>query len=289
VEVGGECDGAARFALRFVTPLRVVALEPMPETPVPSMLPSFLFLLLFGGVAAAAFLWNRKRSARRLVQAGQSQREFLEQTGFRVVGAEHADLDQQAELALKALMQEGGDPGQEWIRDCGGVQVRHFFRRVQKNNSNYYWCRWSTRLAQPPRIGLQVVEKRLVGKLSGVDNFIESRSYEWRQLFPNQVSLRDSELEKRFLVFGNDPALVLTALQANGVRDALLACQQVDLSVDADGVVFSDPFRENILAALGGAVGVMMVGADPRAMTQMILPVHERVSWLAAALARACA
>lgn len=261
----------------------------MPETPVPSMLPSFLFLLLFGGVAAAAFLWNRKRGARHLVQAGQSQREFLEQTGFRVVGAEHADLGQQADLALQALMQEGGDSGQEWVRDCGGVEVRHFFRRVQKNNSNYYWCRWSTRLAQPPRIGLQVVEKRLVGKLSGLDNFIESRSYEWRQLFPLPVPLADAELEKRFLVFGSDPALVLTALGANGVRDALLACKQVDLSVDAQGVVFSDPFRENILAALGGSVGVMMVGANPRAMMQMILPVHDRVSWLSATLARACA
>lgn len=262
----------------------------MPETPQPpSMLPSFLLLLLFGGAALAVFLWNRKRGRQHLVQAGQSQRQFLEQTGFRVVGAEHADLTQQAELALKALMQEGGEPGQEWVRDCGGVEVRHFFRRVQKNNSNYYWCRWSTSLARPPRIGLQVVEKRLVGKLSGLDNFIENRSYEWRQLFPLQVSLADAELAKRFLVFGNDPALVATALQANGVRDALLACKQVDLSVDAQGVVFSDPFRENILAALGGGVGVMMVGANPHALTQMILPVHERVSWLAATLARACA
>ena len=262
----------------------------MPETPqVPSMWPSFLLLLLFGGGALAVFLWTRKRAAQHLVKASESQRQFLEQTGFRVVGAERADLSQQAELAMRALMQEGGDPGQEWVRDCGGVEVRHFFRRVQKNDSNYYWCRWSSRLAGPPRIGLQVVEKRLVGKLSGLDNFIENRSYEWRQLFPHQVALQDAELDKRFLVFGNDPALVLTVLQANGVRNALLSCKQVDLSVDAEGVVFSDPFRENILAALGGGTGVMLMGADPAAMMQMITPVHERVSWLSATLARACA
>jgi len=224
-----------------------------------------------------------------MIQAGLSQRAFLEQTGFRVVGAEHADLGQQAELALKALMQEGGESGQEWTRDCGGVQVHHFFRRVQQANINCYWCRWSTPLAHAPRIALQVIEKRLVGKLAGVDNFIENKSYEWRQLLPNPVPLGDAELDKRFLVFGNDPALVRTALGANGVRDLLLACKQVDLSVDAQGVVFSDPFRENILAAVGGGVGVMMVGANPHALTQMILPVHDRVSWLAATLARACA
>jgi hypothetical protein len=253
------------------------------------MLPSFLLMLLFGGALAVFFLWNKRKQAQRGVLASQSFREFLEQTGFRVVGAEQAELGQQADLALSALGQEGGESGQEWVRDCGGVQVRHFFRRVQKHNSNYYWCRWSTRLAQPPRVALQVIEKRLVGKLSRVDNFIENKSYEWQQLFPHQVQLSDAELEKRFVVYGNDPALVLTALRANGVRDSLLACKQVDLSVGADGVVFSDPFRENIMAALGGGTGLLLVGYDPRAITQMILPVHDRVSWLAAALARACA
>ncbi|HEX2874381.1 MAG TPA: hypothetical protein VHP33_24170 [Polyangiaceae bacterium] len=260
----------------------------MPPTPEPSMLPSFLMLLLFGGAAAAVFVWNQRKLARRGVVASQSFREFLEQTGFRVVGAERADLGQQAELALRALGQEGGESGQEWVRDCSGVEVRHFFRRVQKNNSNYYWCRWSAPLRQPPRIGLQVIERRLIGKQSLVDNFIENKSYEWRQLFPHQVPLADPELDKRFVVYGNDPALVLTALGANGVRDSLLACKQVDLSVGTDGVVFSDPFRENILAALGGGTGLLMMGYDPRAMTQMILPVHDRVSWLAASLARAC-
>ena len=82
---------------------RVVAREPMPPTPEPSMLPSFLMLLLFGGAAAAVFVWNQRKLGRRGVVASQSFREFLEQTGFRVVGAERADLGQQAELAGRAL------------------------------------------------------------------------------------------------------------------------------------------------------------------------------------------
>lgn len=257
----------------------------MPETPVPSMLPTYLLLLVFGALAVVALAWSRKRGARQMQQAAQSLCDFLQESGFRVVGAEQADLGQQADLALNALMQEGGEAGQEWVRDCAGVEIRHFFRRVQKNNTNYYWCRWSTPLPQPPRIGLQIVEKGRNGKPS----VLENRSYEWRQLFPQQVPLADPELEQRFTVYGNDPALVRTALGANGVKAALLGCKQVDLSVDAEGVVFSDPFRENILAALGGGTGMLMVGYDPQAMMRMIAPVHERVSWLAATLARTCA
>jgi hypothetical protein len=286
LHTGAIAMGTGSVFLRSRSELGVVVFEPMQE---PSMLPSVLIMLLFGGALGGYFLWNKQKQAQRALLTSQSFREFLEQTGFRVAGAEAADLAQQANLALSALAQEGGEKGQEWVRDCSGVPVRHFFRRVQKNNSNYYWCRWSTSLAQPPRVGLQVIEKRLIGKLAKVDNFVENKRYEWQQLFPNQVALTDAELEKRFVVYGNDPALVLTALGANGVRDSLLACKQVDLSVGADGVVFSDPFRENIMAALGGGVGLMMAGYDPRAITQMILPVHDRVSWLTAALARACA
>ena len=66
------------------------------------MLPSLLLLLLFGGAAAAVFVWNQRKLARRSVLASQSFREFLEQTGFRVVGAEGADLGRQADLALHA-------------------------------------------------------------------------------------------------------------------------------------------------------------------------------------------
>ncbi len=246
-------------------------------------------VVLIAGAYAAYFIWIKKKQARRSVLASSAFREFFEQTGFRVVGAEGADLSQHADLALRALGQEGGEQGQEWVRDCAGVEVRHFFRRKQQNNTNFYWCRWSARLPGAPRIGLQVIERSLVGTLSKVDNFIENKSYEWQQQFPQRIALADPELDKRFLVFGNDAALVMTALQANGVRESLLACAQVDLTVDAEGVVFSDPFRKNVLAALGGGTGLMMIGYDPRAMTQMILPVHDRVSWLAATLTRTCA
>jgi hypothetical protein len=245
--------------------------------------------LLFGGLFAGYFFWVTKKRASYQLAAGQAFREFLEQTGFRVVGAQQADLGEQARLALTAIGQEGGTTGQEWVRDCGGVEVRHFFKRVQQNGTNYYWCRWSSKLAHQPRILLQVVERRLVGAMAKIDNFVESKSYEWQQELPHRVTLADPELERRFLVYASEPAAAAQVLQSQGVKDMLLASKHVDLDVTADGVKLSDPFRDNIMAALGGGVGLMMSGYDPKSMTQAIQTVHERSCWLVATLSRACA
>lgn len=245
--------------------------------------------LLGAGLFAGYFFWMMKKRAAHQVAAGQAFREFLEQTGFRVVGSEQADLAQQAALALGAIGQEGGPTGQEWVRDCGGIEVRHFFKRLQHNGTNYYWCRWSTKLAHQPRIALQVIERRLVGTMAKIDGFVESKRYEWSPELPHQVTLADPELERRFLVYANEPAAAAQVLQSQGVRDMLLACKHVDLDVSADGVRFADPFRDNMMAALGGGMGLLMAGYDPKTITSAIQAVHERSCWLVATLSRACA
>lgn len=245
--------------------------------------------LLILGLFAGYFFWTMKKRAAQQLVAGEAFRDFLQQTGFRVVGAEQQDLSQQAELALRAIGQEGGPTGQEWVRDCGGVEVRHFFRRVEKNGTTYYWCRWSSRSSHGPRVLLQVIERSAVGTLAKLDQLVESRQYDWKQELPHSVALADPELTRRFLVFANDPAWVAQLLQRPGVRDALLACKHVDLDVKPDGVRLADPFRVNLLAALGGGAGMLMAGYDPRAITQAIQPVHERSCWLVATLSRACA
>jgi hypothetical protein len=250
---------------------------------------SVITTLLVAGLFAGYFWWTLKKRAAHQLAAGHAFREFFEQTGFRVVGAEHAALAQQAELALGAVGREGGVTGQEWLRDCGGIEVRHFFKHVQRNGTNYYWCRWSAKLPQRPRILLQVVERRLVGAMAKIDNFVESKSYDWQQLLPHQVTLADPALDGRFLVYANDPAAAAQVLQSQGVRDMLLASKHVDLDVNDDRVRLSDPFRDNIKAALGGGVGLLMTGYDPKIMTQAIRTVHERSCWLVATLSRACA
>jgi hypothetical protein len=60
---------------------------------------------------------------------------------------------------------------------------------VQQNGTNYYCCRWPSKLAQQPRIALQVVERWLVGAMAKVDNLVESKSYDWQQQLPHRVTL----------------------------------------------------------------------------------------------------
>ena len=67
-------------------------------------------------------------------------------------------------LALNAIGQEGGPTGQEWAR------------------TNYYWCRWSAKLVHQPRIALEVVQRRLVGTMAKIDNFVESKKYAWTRV-----------------------------------------------------------------------------------------------------------
>ncbi len=250
---------------------------------------SLMFSLLLAAACFAYYAWVSKKRYENQLLAARCLREFLEQTGFRVVGAEGADLSRQAELALAAIGQEGGAQGHEWVKQVGGVPVRHFFRRVHENGTNFYWSRWSVALTLPPRIALQVIERRLVGVSGSVDNLIENRSYAWRQVCPQRVRVGDPELDRRFLFFGHDPALVSYVLKTDGVRELLLACTQVDLSVDANGVRFSDPFRENLTSAFGAGTGALLSGYDPKFITGAIQPVHERICWLAATLARVCA
>jgi len=248
------------------------------------LLPTLGFIAAFAGYA----VWMSKKRAQNQVVASQSFVGFMQQTGYRVAGAAEAPVEEHARKALAAVAAMGGPEGQEWVRDCGGVEVRHFFRAVTKNNQTYYWCRWTAPLPRPPRFGLQIVDRRLVGAVGKLDNFVENRSYEWKKQFPHVVQVGDPELDARFLFLGDNPELLVRALRTAGLREMLLACTQVDIWTDAKSVNFSDPFRENLKAAYGGGMGLLAAGYDPNAIVAAILPVHDRIGWLVAGLARAC-
>ena len=112
-----------------------------------------------------------------------------------------------------------------------------------------------------------------------------NRSYAWEKRFP-AFEIGDRELDKRFLFFSDAPEELTRIVSSSGVREMLLACKQVDLYSDAQGIHFTDPFRENLLAAFGGGTGALISGYDPKVMMAAILPVHERIGWLVAGLAR---
>ena len=110
-------------------------------------------VLLFGGFFAWYYVTMTKKRDRLNRDAGETFRGFLEETGYRVAILAGAPIEEHARVALAAQTAMGGPGGQEWVRNCGGVQIRHFFRAVTQNNTNYLWCRWTAPLVRPPRFG----------------------------------------------------------------------------------------------------------------------------------------
>jgi hypothetical protein len=249
----------------------------------------FLPVVLFAALFGAYFVWMGKKKAAMQGQALVGMRRLLEETGFRVAAIHQAPIEEHVRVAIAALGTMGGSEGQEWIRVCSGVRVHHFFRAVYEDQRNLFWCKWYASFQHPPRVALQIIERKLVGTMASVGNFLENRSYAWEQELPHPVSSGDRDLDARFLFFGHHPDAVRAVLQTQGLRDLLLATSQVDLRVSAEGVCFTDPFRENLKAAFGGGAGALMSGYDMEALTLSQIPVHERISSVVATLARACA
>jgi hypothetical protein len=242
-------------------------------------------LVIVAAIFAAYAVWIGKKRAQGSKDLIEITAALLQQTGFRVASARNAPFDEHVRLVAGAFATFGGREGQEWIRDCGGIPLRHFQRQDSEGNRVFHWCKWFTPLGHPPRVRLQIVEKRLVGTMEGLGNFIENKSYGWTQRFPYKVPMGDPELDARFLFFGDDPDAVRHAIRAPGLRDLLLAATQVDAWVDHETVTASDPFRENFKAAMGGAMGALL--GDAKGTSSAMIAVHERMSWIVAALARA--
>ena len=250
---------------------------------------TFLPVVLFGVLFGAYFVWMGKKKALMDGQAAVGMRRLLEQTGFRVAAIQHAPIEEHVRVAMAALGTMGGPEGQEWVCARDGVSVRHFFKAAFEAQRTLYWCKWYASLSRPPRVALQIVDRRLVGTMASVGNFLENKSYGWQQELPHAVPTGDRELDARFLVFGHFPDAVRAVLQTPGLRDLLLATSQVDVRVNAEGATFTDPFRENLTAAFGGGAGALMSGYDMEALAASQIPVHERISGVVATLASACA
>jgi hypothetical protein len=106
-------------------------------------------------------------------------------------------------------------------------------------------------------------------------------------LYPVPVNSGNPELDRRFLVFGEDPNAVLHVLSAPGLTDLLLGCAEVDLTVHSDRIVLADPTQKNMVAGMGGQIGNMALGADMTKRMELTIPVHDRMAQIPALVASA--
>jgi hypothetical protein len=162
-------------------------------------------------------------------------RMFFERTGYR-----YADILGQpveAHLAHGEQLMKGASKGYRlhMVRDFHGLPIHSVQEYVvetgltsSKTSTRYAW---SVPLQQPARFHLQIAEKSLRGLAKGVKAAFSSSERVWNQQYPHEVTSGDPQFDGRFFVYADDPQAAYAALQAPALRQVLLQCTEVDLTV----------------------------------------------------------
>jgi hypothetical protein len=257
-------------------------------SPLYGVLPGILVVLVFGGYA----FWMISRRKAAISNIGPQLRIFFERTGYRYADMAQAPFEAQVGRAEQQIrgMYGGGAFEQNLVRDFYGVTILHSqYMGPARDRSNAYVrsCSWRVPLARPPRIVFQIADAYLdsVGKAVR-EAFSNSRRI-WRAEYPNRVQVGDPEIDRRFVVYAVDPNAARYALSAPGLKELLLSCGEVDVTVRANGITFADPEQKNVVAAMGGMVGQMAVGMDFGKMFELTMPVHDRIAQILGLVARA--
>jgi len=247
-----------------------------------------VMMALFG--AYALYMW-KKRSA----GMGPAFRTFFERTGYRYAELpKESPLEQQVahgEALAKRMgadMRKGG-----WethmVRDFHGLPI-HWRTWMKSNDKGWSMgCSWTVPLAAPSRARVQIADKSLSGVGKAVKEMFSNSERIWEPVYANKVPSGDPELDKRFQIYAEDPAAVAHVFAAPGLRDLLLGCTEVDLTVHDNEVVFADPVQKNLRAGMGGTLGQMAIATDMQKQMELSIPVHERLAELLAVTARAAA
>jgi hypothetical protein len=247
-----------------------------------------VLMALFGGYTL--WMW-KKRSA----GMGPAFRTFFERTGYRYAELPATTpLEQQVahgEMLAKRMsadMRAGGYKT-HMVRDFHGQPI-HWETWTKSNDKGWSMgCSWSAPLAGPARVRIQIADKSLSGVGKAVKEMFSNSERVWEAAFPHKVATGDDELDKRFMIYVEDPAAVGVIAATPGLRELLLGCTEVDLTVAGAEVRFADPLQKNLRAGLGGTLGQMAIASDLSKQMELSIPVHERICELLAVTARAVA
>jgi hypothetical protein len=133
---------------------------------------------------------------------------------------------------------------------------------------------WST--PSPSALQLHVLERSVVqGLRSSLRDDAMGRERHVAPAWPQHFPTGDPDLDARFQVHAPSAA---HAAAARPLKAALLALTHVELQADAHGVRLSDPFQENLLAAMGGPMGMAKVATPQGISAQVAL--HQAAATL---------
>jgi hypothetical protein len=249
-----------------------------------------LLMGAFGGYA----LWMMSKRKQALANLGPVLRSYFERTGYRYTHISEEALDAQvryAEQTIGATQRGGGGSFEmDLVRDYHGVRIRHHqFMGTKPNAPNTYImsCNWKLYGDKQPKTHFQAAARSLSSVGKAVKEMFGNTTRHWSAHYPQKVESGDPELDKRFVFFGENAEAVTRALQFPGLKEAMLAVQELDLLVDDEGVSFADPMQKNLRASMGGTVGAMAVGMDYGKLLSLTIPVHDQVAELLALASRA--
>ncbi len=248
------------------------------------MSPQIISLVLFGGFAYFAFRMMSKRGTAP-ANLGAGIRTFLERSGYRDALQPTAPIEQQTQMMEERIkpMFTGADTPFELnlIRDFHGVPVKHY-QSAESNpetGGRVFRANWAIR-PTTPRVRWQAAAKSLTGAGKAIKEAFSNRNISWSPQFPTKVESGDRELDAKLNFYGESAAEVQRVLANPQLKAALLALEEPSLYVMEDEVSFSDPFQKNLLAGVGGTMGMMAIGNDPGKYYELTLPVHDRISEL---------
>jgi hypothetical protein len=255
------------------------------------MLLPIILIAVFG--AYSVYMMQKRKQA--MSNLGPALRNFFERTGYRYAEAPKADLEPTVQLAEEKIrQQQSGRAGgfeTHMVRDYHGMKIEHqqFMGNTQRDGNNVYVmsCDWRLVAAEPPAVKWQAAARSLSGAGKALKEAFSNSTREWSALYPEKVESGDPELDKKLNFYGEDPEAVRRVLATPGLKEAMLACEELDLRVSEKGVVFVDPTQKNLRAGLGGTVGMMATGFDYGKLMDLSIPVHDRIAELLALAARA--
>jgi len=226
----------------------------------------FLFIVIgIGSLASMLFIGFMLRSQQGLMSATAVDyqaltRMFLERTGFRLAEMPDAPVDEQA----RVLVARQSDP----VNAQQGYEVRYVLQKYGKVVHHQTFTRlasvsasWTVPLSEPAPVGFHIL-----------------KAVKAEPAYPQRIAMNDPRWDGAFQIYGQNPEALQQLLPSSGLLELLESSVAVDLRVLSDRVVFLDPANRNVMAALGGRVGMAMVGGDPTQLSEMTIAAYNHIT-----------
>ncbi|CAN5666486.1 hypothetical protein BH09MYX1_BH09MYX1_50630 [soil metagenome] len=246
----------------------------------------FPVVMLVAAGGYTAYMMSKRNQAMNAV--GPAMHDFFQRTGFRYPDMPPEPIAAHVQRATFEAQSPAGSRAIHYVRNFHGITIHHHQAFMQTDAGYSVSCSWSAELPRPPAIPFQVADKSLSSVGKAVLEAFSNSTRQWSPRHAHDVMTGVPNLDQRFRILGRDPNAVRALFQRDpALAAALLQQVEVDLWVDDQRAVFSDPSQKNMNAGMGGTVGQMAMGFDIAKRMDLSVGVHERISELLALAVRA--